>query len=195
MFKVSRKISSCDVLSMHPILVAVLGVMALSTDTLLIRKVGVFQDMAVAFYRYTLLAGAIFVFTVIKQQGDFLNSFIRIGPYGVFAGAILGLSNTCFTFGVQNASVSSVLVLLATGSIFSSLFSWLFLGEVIPSRTIIALVISIGSVASIFTLQMHSSSSSSSGKPVGLIAAMCSAILIGAYFVVVKHAAIVARQK
>ena len=56
-----------------------------------------------------------------------------------------------FTAAVQNTAVANVLVIVASNTVFSSIFSYLLLGELIPIRMFITSAICFGAIALIFS--------------------------------------------
>ena len=62
-----------------------------------------------------------------------------------------GASNMLFTSAIQLTAVANVLVIVASNTVFSSIFSYLLLGEVIPIRMIVTSIICFGAIALIFS--------------------------------------------
>ena len=73
------------------------------------------------------------------------------GPFGWGAGMLWGASNMLFTSAIQLTAVSNVLVIVASNTVFSSIFSYLLLGEIIPIRMIVTSIICFGAIALIFS--------------------------------------------
>jgi drug/metabolite transporter (DMT)-like permease len=67
------------------------------------------------------------------------------------AGLLWGASNMLFTAAIQNTAVANVLVIVASNTVFSSIFSYLLLGELIPIRMFITSAICFGAIALIFS--------------------------------------------
>jgi drug/metabolite transporter (DMT)-like permease len=60
-----------------------------------------------------------------------------------------------FTAAVQNTAVANVLVIVASNTVFSSIFSYLLLGELIPIRMFVTSAICFGAIALIFSGNHH----------------------------------------
>ena len=73
------------------------------------------------------------------------------GPFGWGAGMLWGASNMLFTSAIQLTAVANVLVIVASNTVFSSIFSYLLLGELIPIRMIVTSLICFGAIALIFS--------------------------------------------
>ena len=77
------------------------------------------------------------------------------GIFGWIAGLLWGASNMLFTAAIQNTAVANVLVIVASNTVFSSIFSYLLLGELIPIRMFITSAICFGAIALIFSGKLH----------------------------------------
>ena len=60
-----------------------------------------------------------------------------------------------FTAAIQNTAVANVLVIVASNTVFSSIFSYLLLGELIPIRMFVTSAICFGAIALIFSGKLH----------------------------------------
>ena len=78
------------------------------------------------------------------------------GIFGWAAGLLWGASNMLFTAAIQNTAVANVLVIVASNTVFSSIFSYLLLGELIPIRMFVTSAICFGAIALIFSGKLHS---------------------------------------
>lgn len=161
-----------------------LGVLVLSPDTLLLRMIG--QEGAetswtINFWRgLFLFIGMMAVFAAMNGRGA-LKAAFAIGPWGLVAALVFGGQSLCFVFSVGNTLVANTLVIIATAPFFSALFAWIFLGERAPPRTWIAILSACGGIAVIF------SGSLGSGQLAGDVAALATAVGLGAAFVIVRH--------
>jgi drug/metabolite transporter (DMT)-like permease len=81
------------------------------------------------------------------------------GPFGWGAGMLWGASNMLFTSAIQLTAVANVLVIVASNTVFSSIFSYLLLGELIPIRMIVTSLICFGAIALIFSGEYADASS------------------------------------
>ena len=90
-----------------------------------------------------------FLFLLILKL--FYLSINFIGVFGWCAGLLWGASNMFFTSAVQSTAVANVLVIVASNTVFSSIFSYFLLGELIPLRMWITSAICFGAIALIFS--------------------------------------------
>ena len=79
------------------------------------------------------------------------SQLLLTGLFGWVAGLIWGASNMLFTAAVQRTAVANVLVIVASNTVFSSVFSYMLLGELIPLRMWITSFICFGAIALIFS--------------------------------------------
>lgn len=167
------------------VLITILGVLLLSPDTLFIRWVSDLPNLDVVFYRYGLQAVAILLYLLVSTRQDFIQVVKNIGLSGIVVGLCFGTSNLLFTTAIQLTEVANVLVIVTTTSIFASLFSWVLLGEKIPVRTGITILVCIVVIILIFQNQF----SAGKGKEdtIGIFCALGSAMTLGMYYVGVDY--------
>lgn len=166
----------------------IVGVLALTPDSLMLRKVSNVPSYTVLFYRYLSFALTAFLTLVLTQKGETWRSFKQIGLWGVATGLILGVSNICITLGFLNTAAANVLVIYSSNPVFSALFSWLLMREKIPLRTILTSLVCLGAIALIFSSELGGSSDGN--DLAGLLFAFGSSISLGLFFVLlrmVKH--------
>ncbi|MEX0923296.1 MAG: DMT family transporter [Rhodovibrionaceae bacterium] len=166
------------------LLITSLGVLVLSPDTLLLRMIGQHggdSSWTINFWRgLFLFIGMMTVFAAMQGRGAVKAAF-AIGPWGLLAALVFGAQALTFVFSVGNTLVANTLVIIATAPFFSALFAWIFLGERAPPRTWIAILCACGGIAVIF------SGSLGSGQLAGDLAALATAVGLGAGFVIVRH--------
>ena len=165
-------------------LVTTLGVLALSPDTLMIRLVNDVDDFTVQFYRYMLNGLTLLFLYILRNRGD-LRKFVHLGWTGVLAGLVWGVSNLTFTWAVQSTAVANVLTILAGGNLcFTSILSFLLLGERIPCYTMVACLSAFAAILLTFSDQLAGKSAQWQGNVLALFASLTLAL----YFVLVRLA-------
>lgn len=166
------------------LLITFMGVLVLSPDTLLLRMIGQEggeSSWTINFWRGLFQStGMMVVFAAMHGRGA-LRATFAVGPWGLFASLLFGGQALCFVFSVGNTLVANTLVIIATAPFFSALFAWIFLRERAPKRTWIAILCACGGIAVIF------SGSLGSGNLAGDLAALATAVGLGAGFVIVRH--------
>lgn len=124
-------------------LLALCGVLILSVDPLLLRFVSNLPNFTVIVYKYT-ISVIVLLLVIISQEGShFGKAFRDVGWLGVIAGFMLGANNVFFTLAIQWGVVANVLVIVASNSIFSALFSYFLFKEIIALRTAITCLVRI----------------------------------------------------
>jgi drug/metabolite transporter (DMT)-like permease len=165
-------------------LVTALGVLTLTPDTLMIRLVHDVDDFTVQFYRYMLNGLTLLFIYLIYNKGD-LRKFGALGWTGVLAGLLWGVSNLTFTWAVQSTAVANVLVILAGGNLsFTSILSYLILGERIPLYTMVACLCAFAAILLTFSDQL----AGKSGQWQGNVLALFASLTLALYFVLVRLA-------
>ena len=161
-------------------LLALLGIIVLSPDALLIRLIGD-DPLQISVYR-GILAGAMVL--VYNQFLDGRSLYAQLAPIGAFwvivTSMVVGISQLGFVFGISNANVTDVLVIIAFAPLASAFMSALFLGEKVTFLTWIAtLVCGIG-LATLF------GQSGSDSSWFGLASAVICALTIAGQFVLMR---------
>ena len=110
------------------ILLAFVGVMIMTPDTLLIRMV--YLDIwSLLFYRSLLPALALFLGYLVLFQRRTFNDFYNMGVPGIMnALCVLG-ANITFIFALANTNVANVLIMISLVPLTAALFSSVFLKE------------------------------------------------------------------
>jgi drug/metabolite transporter (DMT)-like permease len=162
------------------------GVLCLSPDSLMLRKVSTLPNDTVTFYRFFFFTTTILIYFIIQTREKFFEKFEELGKIGLAAGIIWGVSNIFGTMALQKTAVASALVILASNPMFSAIFSYFILKESIPYRTIIAALVCFGAICIIFSSELGSGSSNAEG----VMYALGAAVTMGLYFVLLRMASI-----
>ena len=118
------------------LLITFFGVIFVVPDSLFVRLISV-DPLATAFWR-SAASGILVFFGLLISGGwkSFKNIFI-MGWLGWLYTMLIGSTAPAFVFAVAKTSVANVVFILASMPIFSSIFSYIFLKEHIPLRTLI----------------------------------------------------------
>ena len=109
-------------------LLAFIGVMIITPDTLLIRLISL-DTWSALFYRSLLPSVALFVGYIILFRGKTLNDFYHMGIPGVINALFILFSNITFIFAVANTNVANALIMISLIPLAAALFSAIFLNE------------------------------------------------------------------
>lgn len=161
-------------------LLALLGIFILSPDALLIRLLGD-NPLQISVYR-GILAGSMVL--VYNQFLDRRSLYAQLAPVGAFwviiTSIVVGVSQLGFVFGISNANVTDVLVIIAFAPLASAFMSAIFLGEKVNIITWAAtLVCGIG-------LAILFGQSDSDSSWFGLASAVICALTIAGQFVLMR---------
>ena len=140
--------------------IVLFGVLILSLDALMIDEVKScgLDDWALLFYRYLLSTSTIFFFmTVNPFDGGPLHipkKFEQIGYTGLFASCFWAVASITYTLAIEHTHVANVMIIMATTSLWTALFSSFIFYEVLPLRLIVAIVVSFLAVSIVVGLSM-----------------------------------------
>jgi len=162
-------------------LLALLGIFILSPDALLIRLIGD-DPLQISVYRGILAGSMVLVYNQFLDQRSLYAQLAPVGAFWVIVTSIVvGVSQLGFVFGISNANVTDVLVIIAFAPLASALMSAVFLGEKVTLATWIATLIC-GIGLAILFLQSGSDSSW-----FGLASATICALTIAGQFVLMRN--------
>ena len=130
-------------------LLAFIGVMFITPDSLLIRLSGL-DTWSLLFYR-----GAIpFIFVlfglIIYYKTNIVKATLKIGYIGIFYVISFSICNITFILSIQNTNVANTLIMVAMAPMMSAILAAIFLKEPTKKETWIAIFITFFSVTFIF---------------------------------------------
>lgn len=130
-------------------LLAFIGVMFITPDSLLIRLSGL-DTWSLLFYR-----GAIpFIFVlfglIIFYKTNIVKATLKIGYIGIFYVISFSICNITFILSIQNTNVANTLIMVAMAPMMSAILAAIFLKEPTKKETWIAIFITFFSVTFIF---------------------------------------------
>jgi drug/metabolite transporter (DMT)-like permease len=164
------------------------GILILTPDTPLLRLLAeVSPDLTVLFWRCTI--SAMSVLLMMLPLGGFRRTgkaFRGMGPYGITAGLLWGVSNFFFTLAVQNTAAANVLVINASNTVFSSIFAYFLLGEPIPLRTAATILVCFGAIVLVFSSQLTGGADGLAGN----FYALAAAATLGLYLPLCRYKSI-----
>jgi drug/metabolite transporter (DMT)-like permease len=160
------------------------GVVILSPDGLITSLVA--ADIRTAlFWRGLLLGIAMTLFLLVRYRGDIGRIFGRLRRRADLAVAVLfAASSVGWVTAITLTSVANTLFIVACAPLFAAIFARIFLGEHVPRRTILTILVAIGAMGVIFAEGLGR------GDLAGNLAAVATALVWAAMVVVLSHAQI-----
>ena len=128
------------------VLLAMGGMLAVSTDSLLTRVADA-DGFDVTFWVGVLMAGIMFGLVYLREKTTPLVLLRRDGKPLVVAGVLQAAMTTLFVLAVKATSISNVVVIISAAPLFAAAVSWLWLKERTSNRVWIAIVISTVGIA------------------------------------------------
>lgn len=162
------------------LLITTAGVVAISPDTLLVRLLDL-EKWSLIFYRGIITAACLTLLTVLFHGRNTPAQFRRIGLPGICIACLFTSSTICFVLGLYFTTVANTLIIVSASSMFAALYSRVFLLEAIPARTMVTMVIVIGSIGYIV------SDSLGGGSPFGDLMAVLSSMFIAGAFTITRR--------
>ena len=163
------------------VLIAGAGVLAISPDSLLIRLVTV-DPWTLLFWRGLLSALAILAGLAVLHRRRLPNHLLAIGGTGIWLAVLFGVGNILFILSITSTKVANTLFIVSSAPLFAAIISRIFLHEIVPARTWLAIVVALAGIALI------ASSSLDQGRRslLGDLAAVGTAISMAASFALAR---------
>lgn len=161
-------------------LLALLGIFILSPDALLIRLLGD-DPLQISVYRGILAGSMVLIYNQLLDRRSLYAQLAPVGALGVIATSlVVGVSQLGFVFGISNANVTDVLVIIAFAPLASAFMSAIFLGEKVTPLTWAATLVCGVGLAILF------GQSESDSSWFGLASAVVCALTIAGQFVLMR---------
>ncbi len=121
-----------------------------STGGLLVRSVSIADGWEIVFWRSLFMV--LFMAGVLAAwHGKRAPRVVRsIGPAGVMAGFFLSLTFFFFILSVTRTTVANTLVIMSIAPFAAAIFARVFVGEMVPTRTWLAMAIAFVGIAIMF---------------------------------------------
>ena len=161
------------------ILLAFLGVMLLTPDSLLIRMVTL-DTWSLLFYRSLVPGLFLFIGIVFYTKKNFFNFFFNAGIPGFINSLFIVSGNIFFILALQNTNVANALVMISLVPLITAIISFFVLSERLDSYTTLAILFCLIAVIFIFY------DSIGSGRLLGDFFGILAAISVASSLVVIR---------
>ncbi len=173
MYKISEKNKG--------ILLALIGVLFITPDSLFIRLVGI-DSWQLVFYRGLIPFVCLFILLLFLYKKDFVTKFLIIGYAGILNAVLAAFGNITFVMSLANTNVANTLIMISLAPFTAALLGSIFLKENPNNRTWITMILCFLFVIFIFY------DSYESKQIYGDLLGLATAFLIGASAVVIRYA-------
>ena len=163
------------------ILLAFIGVMLLTPDSLLIRLITV-DTWSLLFYRSLIPGLFLLLCLIIYTRKNFFKFFFNAGKYGLLNSVFITASNIFFILALQNTNVANALVMVSLVPLIAAIISFIFLKEKLDIITNTAIFLCLIAVIFIFY------DSIGSGRILGDIFGILTAIAVAGSLVIIRSA-------
>ena len=160
--------------------ITTLAMLVITPDVLLIRLIDT-DPWTLAFWRGLLSAAGLVIGLVAIYRRRALEVMLAPGIPGLVIGTLFGIGTVAFVWAITHTSAASTLLIIATGSMFGAVFSWLLMRERLPVYTIVAMV---GTSAGLLIIVSGKAGTGSSLE--GDLSALVVAVLSGLTFALIR---------
>jgi drug/metabolite transporter (DMT)-like permease len=163
------------------ILLALIGVMLLTPDSLLIRLITV-DTWSLLFYRSLIPGLFLLLCLIVYTRKNFFKFFFNAGIYGLLNSVFITASNIFFILALQNTNVANALVMVSLVPLIAAIISFIFLKEKLDIITNTAILLCLIAVIFIFY------DSIGSGRILGDIFGVLTAVAVAGSLVTIRSA-------
>jgi len=163
------------------ILLAVLGVLFITPDSLFVRLVEI-HSWQLVFYRGLIPFICLLIFLVFFYKKDFFSKCLIIGYAGILNAILIASANITFITSLENTNVANTLIMISLAPFMAAILGSIFLKEHPNKRTWITMFLCFSFVVFIFY------DSYETDKIKGDFFGLLTALIIGASAVVIRSA-------
>ena len=163
------------------ILLAFIGVMLLTPDSLLIRLITV-DTWSLLFYRSLIPGLFLLLCVIVYTRKNFFKFFFNAGKFGLLNSVFITASNIFFILALQNTNVANALVMVSLVPLIAAIISFIFLKERLDIITNTAILLCLIAVIFIFY------DSIGSGRILGDIFGVLTAAAVAGSLVIIRSA-------
>lgn len=163
-------------------LLSAAGMMVISPDGLLLKLIGSADVWTIILYRLGFLSITLGLWLLLRYRRRVLAVWRGIGVPGLIATVCMVGASLGFVGAMRNTTVADALLIFATMPLWSALIGWLFIGERVRPRTVVAMLVALCGIAFIV------SGSIGRGVLLGDLIALFTAISHGAALVALRKA-------
>ncbi|NQW11456.1 MAG: DMT family transporter [Alphaproteobacteria bacterium] len=163
------------------LVLAVLGVLILTPDTLIMRLVGA-EPWTTLFWRGAMMTVGFVLLALVWYRGRTVAAIRAIGGLGLLISVIWTCNTVFFVVSISLTSVANTLIIVALAPLFAAVIGIAALGEPVRPRTWLAIAVAFAGIAVIFADGWRT------GALVGDLAAVGTAVGLAAHFVLVRAA-------
>ena len=170
---------------------AFIGMLVLSTDTLLIKLVStnITNIWIILFYRYLLCSISCFLYNFYDRRFELLTNILDLGVYGLIGSFIMITCNICFASSIFFTTVSNTLAIFSISAVMTSFFSFLLLKQHMKWWTTLTLVIVTSTIIGIISYDIENGENSYSkeSNSYGYIMATIAMFANSSYFTLLEY--------
>lgn len=155
------------------------GVLLLSPDALVLRWLAT-DAMQIMAWRGLLMAAGLAVLLFARYRSSLPAMLWKCGRTGLACALCYGVSTLCFVQAMMLAGAASTLLIFSAAPLIAAAMGWFWLGERLPLRTLVAILVCVGGIVLIVSDESPGSS------PVGNLYAFAATILLAANFTLAR---------
>ena len=135
----------------------------------------------IVFWRSLFMGISVFLFLLVRDRHNVRETFKKVGRFGVATAFVMGTTYIFYILALSNTSVANALVIQGSAPLFAGVLGLFLLKEKMQPITIGIILLSIGGMVYMV------SDSLGSGRLLGDLFGLCTAIFLASQIVLVKR--------
>ena len=171
-------------------LIAVAGVLATTPDAVLLRWAQATHAKlaAILCWKLLLISIVMFAFARYYEKGKTFAALWKNPVLVICIGATMALRSSLLSYAYVFTYAATAVMLFSLHPLWSGVLGWIFLGDVLPRRTVVALVLAIVALIFMFYPELASGSFGSGRMTIGDGLALATSVLMSIYLCLARHA-------
>lgn len=148
-----------------------IGTLCLVPDATLVRLADA-PDFRIVFWRTLGIGVTLAGVVVVRHRRSVATAYRSIGRTGAAVSVLWGLALVLFVYAINHTAVANALVVIATAPFLAAFFTWLLIGEPIPTRTWVAMAATFAGIALTFVSALQLGGMGGNVAALGVAAAL-----------------------
>lgn len=153
------------------LLLVTIGTLCLVPDATLVRLADA-PDFRIVFWRTLGIGVALVGVVLVRHRRRTVGAYRSIGRAGAAVSVLWGLALVLFVYAINHTAVANALVVIATAPFLAAFFTWLLIGEPVPTRTWVAMAATFAGIALTFISALRLGGMSGNLAALGVAAAL-----------------------
>jgi len=172
------------------VIIAVCGTLATTPDAVLLRwaQMSGAKLATILFWKLLIMAGILTTFARCYEQGKSYSALVANPGLSLAIGVSMAGRSVLLSYAFVYTFAATAVMLFSLHPLWSSVVGWIFLGDALPRRTVVALLLAVVALVVMFWPELSSGSFGSGMMSLGDGMALATSICMTIYLALARHA-------